>query len=255
MKPETLAAIEKACRAVIDGKYHDQFLVDWYQGGAGTSTNMNANEVLANVALELSGRQKAEYALAASLAALSAGYLSAIVLGIPAGMALGRFRLLNDALAPALDVLLAVPSVLLVPVFFGIFGLSRMTEVAVVFLYSWVVIIYMTRSGLAAVDSAHVEMARVFCASQRQMLLKVLLPGSLPAIMAGLRLGMGRAVRGMINGELLIGPVGLGALLRRYGDRFDAASVYGILVVVVALAVITSHGVRTVDRRVNGWAA
>ncbi|MET0623787.1 MAG: aspartate ammonia-lyase [Pyrinomonadaceae bacterium] len=61
MKPEQLAAIEKACRAVLDGKYHDQFVVDWYQGGAGTSTNMNANEVLANVALELSGRKKGEY--------------------------------------------------------------------------------------------------------------------------------------------------------------------------------------------------
>ncbi|HEX7878312.1 MAG TPA: aspartate ammonia-lyase [Candidatus Eisenbacteria bacterium] len=61
MKPETLALIEKACKAVIDGKYHDQFIVDWYQGGAGTSTNMNANEVLANVALELGGHKKGEY--------------------------------------------------------------------------------------------------------------------------------------------------------------------------------------------------
>jgi aspartate ammonia-lyase len=61
MKPDRLAAIEKACQAVIDGKYHDQFKVDWFQGGAGTSTNMNANEVLANVALELSGHKKGEY--------------------------------------------------------------------------------------------------------------------------------------------------------------------------------------------------
>src|SRR6201996_9256782 len=61
MKKERLDAIEKACQAVIAGKYHDQFLVDWYQGGAGTSTNMNANEVLANIALELSGHQKGQY--------------------------------------------------------------------------------------------------------------------------------------------------------------------------------------------------
>jgi aspartate ammonia-lyase len=61
MKPEKLAAIEKACQAVLDGKYHDQFLVDWYQGGAGTSTNMNANEVLANIALEMTGHKKGEY--------------------------------------------------------------------------------------------------------------------------------------------------------------------------------------------------
>jgi aspartate ammonia-lyase len=61
MKPEKLAAIEKASQAVLQGQYHDQFLVDWYQGGAGTSTNMNANEVLANVALELTGHKKGEY--------------------------------------------------------------------------------------------------------------------------------------------------------------------------------------------------
>src|SRR6201991_3775784 len=61
MKPDRLAAIEKACAAVIDGRYHDQFVVDWYQGGAGTSTNMNANEVLANIGLELTGHKKGEY--------------------------------------------------------------------------------------------------------------------------------------------------------------------------------------------------
>jgi aspartate ammonia-lyase len=61
LKKEKLDAIEKACKAVIDGKYHDQFLVDLYQGGAGTSANMNANEVLANIALEMSGHKKGEY--------------------------------------------------------------------------------------------------------------------------------------------------------------------------------------------------
>jgi len=61
MKKERLAAIEKACQAVIDGKYHDQFLTDLYQGGAGTSANMNANEVLANIGLEMMGHKKGEY--------------------------------------------------------------------------------------------------------------------------------------------------------------------------------------------------
>src|SRR3954464_1399847 len=61
MKPDRLAAIEKATQAGLAGKYHDQFQVDWYQGGAGTSTNMNANEVLANIGLELTGHKKGEY--------------------------------------------------------------------------------------------------------------------------------------------------------------------------------------------------
>lgn len=61
LKKDRLVAIEKACLAVMDGKYHDQFLVDLYQGGAGTSANMNVNEVLANIALEMSGHKKGEY--------------------------------------------------------------------------------------------------------------------------------------------------------------------------------------------------
>lgn len=61
MKPETLAAIEKACQAILDGKYHDQFLVDMYNGGAGTSANMNSNEVIANIALVMTGHQKGQY--------------------------------------------------------------------------------------------------------------------------------------------------------------------------------------------------
>jgi aspartate ammonia-lyase len=61
MDKQTLAAIEQATDAVMKGQYHDQFPVDWYQGGAGTSTNMNANEVLANIALEKTGRQKGDY--------------------------------------------------------------------------------------------------------------------------------------------------------------------------------------------------
>src|SRR6188508_2744102 len=61
MKKDRFDAIEKACLAVMDGKYHDQFLTDLYQGGAGTSANMNANEVLANIALEMMGKKKGEY--------------------------------------------------------------------------------------------------------------------------------------------------------------------------------------------------
>src|SRR6478752_5169690 len=63
MKPETLAGIEKACKAIMDGKYHDQFLVDMYNGGAGTSANMNSNEVIANIALEMNGHKKGEYTI------------------------------------------------------------------------------------------------------------------------------------------------------------------------------------------------
>jgi NitT/TauT family transport system permease protein len=72
--------------------------------------------------------------------------------------------------------------------------------------------------------------------------------------MAGLRLGIGRAVRALINAEMLAGPAGLGALLRQSGGRFDAASVYGILLVLVAFALTATYAVHLADRRLNRWA-
>jgi len=132
-------------------------------------------------------------------------------------------------------MLVAAPSILFVPILFSIFGTSRLTQVTLVFIYVIIIVIVNARGGLRNVDNVHVEMARSFGASERQIFTHILLPGALPMIMAGLRLGMGRGVRAMINGEMLIVLVGLGAMLRMYGNRFDAASVYGLLLVVIVV--------------------
>jgi NitT/TauT family transport system permease protein len=193
--------------------------------------------------------------LGASIGILAIGYGMAAMLGVPAGLMLGRHRVLAVTLDPYADALLSVPSLLLVPIFFGLFGLGRATHVAVVFVYSFVVILTMTKSALATFDPAYAEMARAFGATERQIFQNVLLPGSLPTVAAGLRLGIGRAVRALINSEMLIGPGGLGGLLRQYGLQYDVASVYGILVVVVALAVAATSAVHLADRRLNHWAS
>jgi NitT/TauT family transport system permease protein len=191
--------------------------------------------------------------LGRTIGVLTLGYGGAVIAGIPVGLLLGRRRLFAYVLGPYLDALLAVPSVLLVPIFFGLFGLGWTTQVASVFVYAFVVIVLMTRSGIATLDRSYVEMARVFGASERQIFRRVLLPGALPTIMAGLRLGMGRAVRGTINAEMLVGPFGLGALIRTYGGRFDAASVYGLLVVLVGLALAANQAMHLLDRRLTRW--
>jgi NitT/TauT family transport system permease protein len=193
--------------------------------------------------------------LGGTLSVLVAGYVTAVVTGVPVGLLMGRYRTVAYMFDPYLDALLAVPSVLLVPIFFGLFGLSRATQVASVFLYAFVVIVVMTRSGLATLDRSYVEMARVFGATERQIFRRILLPGALPTIMAGLRLGIGRAVRGTINAEMLIGAFGLGALIRTYGGRFDAASVYGLLAVVVGVALAANQAIHALDRRLTRWNA
>jgi ABC-type nitrate/sulfonate/bicarbonate transport system permease component len=186
-----------------------------------------------------------------SMTVLLLGFGLAVVAGVPVGLVTGRYRRAGNAIDPYLDALLSVPSLLLVPIFFGLFGLGRGTHVAVVFVYTFVVIAVMTRSGLATLDPALVEMARSFGASESQILRRVLLPGALPSVIAGLQLGVGRAIRGLINVEMLLGSAGLGALLRRYGARFDAASVYGVLIVLVALALAGSQLLHMAYRRLD----
>ncbi|HZQ11164.1 MAG TPA: ABC transporter permease [Anaerolineae bacterium] len=191
--------------------------------------------------------------LVVSLVALVIGYLCAIVVGVPLGVLMGRYSTLEYLIDPYINAMLATPSLLYVPILFGIFGISRVTQVAVIFLYSVIIITIMTMSGIRTVEASYVEMARAFGANDRQMFRQVLLPAAMPTIIAGLRLGMGRAVRGMINGEMIIVLVGLGALLRNYGGRFDSASVFGILIVIVAVAVTCNSLLKVIERRVTRW--
>jgi NitT/TauT family transport system permease protein len=85
------------------------------------------------------------------------------------------------------------------------------------------------------------------------MIRRILLPASVPLIMAGVRLGSGRAVKGMINGEMFIAVVGLGGVVMRAGSRFDAESVLAVLLVIIVVAFGVVWTVQAVDRRLTRW--
>ncbi len=191
--------------------------------------------------------------LAASLAALAVGYGLAVSSGIGLGLLMGRYRKIEYIFDPYINVFLATPKIALVPILFALFGVHRSVQVAVVFLSAFFIIVVNTMSAVRTVDATYVEMARSFGARESQLFWKVLLPGSLPLTMAGVRLGMGRAVKGMINGEMFIALFGLGALLRKYGSRFDAERVFAVLLVVVAVALVCTSLVRVVERRLTRW--
>jgi ABC-type nitrate/sulfonate/bicarbonate transport system permease component len=191
--------------------------------------------------------------LASSLLALLIGYALAVVSGVTLGVLMGRYRRVEYAFDMYIYALLATPKIALVPVLFAIFGVSRTVQIAVVFLSSFFIIVVSTMGAIRTVDATYVEMARSFGAKERQLFWKVLLPATLPLTMAGLRLGMGRAVRGMINGEMFIAVFGLGGLLRLYASQFDAEKVFAILLVVISVALICSSIVQAVERRVTRW--
>jgi NitT/TauT family transport system permease protein len=193
-------------------------------------------------------------ALARSLASLLAGYALAAGAGLAMGAAMGRWPAAEQALGFYVDGLLAAPSLVFVPILFSTFGTARATQVAVVVLYALPVIAATTAAAVRGVDGQLVEMARAFGAAEASVLRTVVLPAALPHAMAGLRVGMARAVKGMVSGEMLVALTGLGAALRTHGSRFDAPAALAVLLVVVALALGATGLLRWTDARLNAWA-
>jgi NitT/TauT family transport system permease protein len=188
--------------------------------------------------------------LGASLVSLMVGYGLAVSSGVLLGLLMGRYRWVEYIFEMYINAFLAAPKIVFIPILYALFGVGRGTQVAVVFLSAFFIIVINTMGGIRNVDVSYVEMARAFGASERQLFWKVLLPGALPLTMAGLRLGMVRGVKGMIKGEMFIAVFGLGALLRKYGSRFDSERVFAILLVVISVALICTFAVRTIERRV-----
>jgi NitT/TauT family transport system permease protein len=140
-------------------------------------------------------------------------------------------------------------------VFFSIFGSSnpRPTIIGVIILYTIFIVIVNTTAAIRSVPAPLIEMGRSYCATERQLFLRIILPAATPLIMAGVRLGMGRAVKGMINGEMFIAIVGLGAVVKKAGIRFDSEGVLAVLILIVIVAMILTKVVQFVDKRLTGW--
>lgn len=192
--------------------------------------------------------------MAASLEGLIIGFSISLVVGLIVGALMGRYRRVEQALDVYVYALFISPSIIFAPIFFALFGLSDAVRIAVIIVYTVFVIIINTAAAVRTVDPALVEMARSFGATERQIFVRILVPASLPLIFAGIRLGMGRAVRGMINGEMVIAFVGLGALAQRYGSQFESAKVFAIALVVLIIALVANWFVQVVENRLTRWA-
>ena len=192
--------------------------------------------------------------LGSSLKALAIGFALALAFGLLLGALMGRYRAVEKALDVYVYALFVCPSIVFAPIFFAVFGLSDTSRIAIIFVYSTFVMVINTATAIRTVDPTLVEMARSFGCRESQILSRILLPASLPLAFAGIRLGMGRAVKGMINGEMLIAFVGLGALAQKYGAQFDAAKVFAIAMVVLIIGLASNALVQSVEHRLTRWA-
>jgi ABC-type nitrate/sulfonate/bicarbonate transport system permease component len=188
-----------------------------------------------------------------SLLNLLMGAVISVVIGVGVGLLMGAYKKVEQALDVYVYALLTAPSLVFAPIFFSIFGLGRASIVAVVVMYATFIIIINTATAIRSVPVSLIEMGRSFCASDWQVFRRIVIPAAMPLIMAGLRLGMGRAVKGMINGEMFIAAVGLGALVMDAGRRFDAETILAVLLVIIIVAVATMELVQLLDRRVTRW--
>ncbi|ADD45235.1 ABC transporter permease [Stackebrandtia nassauensis] len=208
--------------------------------------------VLARLA-EMVGNGQILANLGDSLVNLVLGFGISLVGGLVIGAAMGRYRKVEAALGVYVYALLTAPSLVFAPIFFSLLGEGRASIVAVVVTYAMFVIVINTASAMRSVPGHLIEMARSYGASEWQILTRIMLPAATPMIMAGVRLGVGRAVIGMINGEMFIAVVGLGRVVTQAGGRFDGAGVLAVLLVIIAVALAAVGLVQAVDRRLTRW--
>ena len=203
--------------------------------------------------LTITGRLGA--ALAESLQPFFVGFALAIAVGVPLGLVVGRFRTAEAALGIYITAGYAMPLVALVPLLILWLGLGFKVKVAVIFLMSLFPICINTWLGVTAVPKSLIEVGKSFVASDAVILRRIVLPATLPYIMAGTRLAVGRAVVAMVVAEFFTTISGLGAIIINSANNFDTATMFVPIVVLMFLAVGLNSLIGVVERRVAPWQA
>jgi NitT/TauT family transport system permease protein len=193
--------------------------------------------------------------LVASFRSLAIGFAISLVAGLVIGVLMGLSSRVFAALDIYVNAMLFIPALVFAPILFAAFGLSDTTRIAVVILYAVFIIIINTAAGIRDVDDPLIDMAASFGASRWQAVARVIIPSAVPLIVAGIRLGTGRAVKGMINGEMFIALVGLGGLSARFGDESNFPSVWAMAVFIMIIAVILNEIVSWIEKRLTSWYA
>lgn len=183
------------------------------------------------------------------------GNVIAILIGVPLGILMGRSVIADRIFLPWVNLFLSAPLSALVPVIMVLFGLGQTTIILTVVLFAVWIIVLDARAGVRSISPSLVEMARSFGASDWQAFSRIYLWAALPEILAGVRLGVIRAVKGVIIGQMLVTIVGFGELFTRYMRRFAMEDFWAALLVLFAFAFLLAETLGWLERRVEYYAA
>ena len=192
-------------------------------------------------------------AIGDSLSVYLSGFALAVLLAVPLGVVMGGFRVLGKTLEVYVFALAATPRVAFIPLIIVLLGLGIEAKIFIVFLGSLMPILINTYAGVLAADTELIEMARSVGASRRRIFGAIVLPGAVPYVITGLRIG---ATIGLINtvvAELYTAVRGLGGLLAIYGNTFRMAEYFVVVLALALIGVIVTEGLRHAEKRVSRW--
>src|SRR5262249_49886746 len=184
---------------------------------------------------------------------LAIGYALAIVVGIGVGIAMGRSPVTQKVLDPYVNFFQATPLIALVPLVVIWFGVGLKARVAVTFMLAVWSIIINTARGVAETPKNLRDAGRIYKLSRRQTIVSVALPNAVPSIFAGLRIGLGKALIGMVIAQMEISVTGLGGLVINYGNAFKTAYLLAAIVTASLVGVIAAAILELVRRWAFPW--
>lgn len=250
------ASVRRHRRAIVGAAAVGLVLSAWQIAGsqAGQAAELLASPVAvgrAIVALAASG-ELVRHGLV-TLRELAAGLSLAIVAGISLGVALGRSRVLRGLLDPVVMAFHVTPRVALLPLLVLWFGVGMSSKVAAVFLGALFPIVVNTQAGAQHVDYLWVRATEAFGGRPLDVVAKVVLPAALPAIMAGLRLALGRAVVTVIVAEMYVSLAGVGQLLQTFGNAGRTAELLALTTVVAGCGSAGVAVLHRLETRLAPW--
>jgi NitT/TauT family transport system permease protein len=193
------------------------------------------------------------HALVQSLQPLATGYFLAAAVGIPLGLLIGRYRWAEAGLGIYLTAGYATPLVALIPLFILWFGLGFAVKVAIVAVLAVFPIAINTWAGAKGVPRTLIELGRTFVGSELQIMTKIVVPATLPYIMTGLKLAVGRSIIAIVVAEFFTLLTGLGGIILKAGDSFDTARMFVPVMVLMALGITLTGLVGWLEHKVAPW--